>query len=211
MMVTMECFRAYALAFGAIGLAVCLAWLGAIWAARTARLGYGGLRRAGGASAVVLFALWAIAALRSTDKPKDTLRVEFRNGVVSAEPSRGTNSTAYIRWAIDPSFRPFPISPDTLVYIDCRPLGSSDEWTGLEIAGVPAGDLSWTGDVPGGGLATNFEYCVYSGYVPPEPVHTNGVWMVKGLWYEGQEGSRAMPMHMKFVGDGEAVYPKEIE
>ena len=85
--------------------------------------------------------------------------------------SEVTNDTVRIRWTYQ------GIPGASSVFIDYRLAGSTNEWEGLGEAVASA--LGWDGTLEN---ATNYEYWVYSTYVPPVPVHTNGVWV--GQTYE---------------------------
>ncbi|MBR4616172.1 MAG: hypothetical protein IKO55_11255, partial [Kiritimatiellae bacterium] len=39
--------------------------------------------------------------------------------------------------------------------------------------------------------ATNYDYMIYLDYIPPSPVHTNGVFELRGFVIDGYPGSRA--------------------
>lgn len=82
-----------------------------------------------------------------------------------------TNDTVTVRWTYS------GIPAASSVCIDYRLANTTNEWGNL--AETLASALSWTGTLAN---ATNYEYWVYSTYVPPVPVHTNGVWV--GQVYE---------------------------
>ena len=82
-----------------------------------------------------------------------------------------TNDTVQVRWTYS------GIPAASSVFIDYREAGTTNEWANL--AETLASALAWTGTLAN---ATNYDYWVYSTYVPPVPVHTNGVWV--GQTYE---------------------------
>ena len=82
-----------------------------------------------------------------------------------------TNDTVAVRWIYS------GIPSASSVFIDYREAGSTNEWDSL--GETVASALEWTGILAN---ATNYEYWVYSTYIPPVPVHTNGVWV--GQTYE---------------------------
>ena len=82
-----------------------------------------------------------------------------------------TNDTVAVRWTYS------GIPAASSVFIDYRLANTTNEWENL--AETLASALSWTGTLAN---ATNYDYWVYSTYVPPVPVHTNGVWV--GQVYE---------------------------
>lgn len=82
-----------------------------------------------------------------------------------------TNNLVHAAW----TFSGIPSA--SAVYIACRESGSTNEWA--EIAETVASARVWDGTLAN---ATNYDFWVYSSYIPPEPVHTNGVW--QGPVYE---------------------------
>ena len=82
-----------------------------------------------------------------------------------------TNDTVAVRWTYS------GIPGASSVFIDYREAGTTNEW--LNLAETLASAQEWTGTLAN---ATNYDYWVYSTYVPPVPVHTNGVWV--GQAYE---------------------------
>ena len=81
--------------------------------------------------------------------------------------SVATNDYPTIRWRYDPW-----IAADVL-HIDARPKGSTNDadWIGYYVGRVA--DASWTGYMP---ACTGMAIHVWSEYVPPSPVTTNGVY-----------------------------------
>lgn len=94
--------------------------------------------------------------------------------------SEVTNDTVRIRW----TYQGIPAASS--VFIDYRLAGSTNEWGNLG-EGV-ASALGWDGTLED---ATNYEYWVYSTYVPPVPVHTNGVWLGQTYETKARVGARA--------------------
>ena len=82
-----------------------------------------------------------------------------------------TNDTVQVRWTYS------GIPGASSVFIDYREAGSTNKW--LNLGETVASALAWDGTLAN---ATNYEYWVYTTYVPPGPVHTNGVWV--GQTYE---------------------------
>lgn len=79
-----------------------------------------------------------------------------------------TNDLIEVYWVKDSS----SILPgDSPVYIDYREKSTTNEWVNIGQSVVSAGH--WTGTVPN---ATNYDYQAWAYFIPPEPVHTNGVW-----------------------------------
>lgn len=93
------------------------------------------------------------------------------DGGIKADPSNQnvvTNDLVQVYWVKETS----AILPnDAPVYIDYRLTGTTNEWINIGQSTVSAG--YWSGTVVN---ATNYDYQVWAYYIPPEPVHTNGVW-----------------------------------
>ena len=91
-----------------------------------------------------------------------------------------TNDTVSVRWTYS------GIPSASSVFIDYREAGSTNEW--LNLAETIASALSWTGTLAN---ATNYDYWVYSTYVPPVPVHTNGVWVGQAYETKARVGAKS--------------------
>lgn len=85
--------------------------------------------------------------------------------------SYATNDTVHIAWTY------IGIPSASSIYIAYRETGTTNVWN--DLGETVASALSWDATVQN---ATNYDYLVYSTYVPPAPVHTNGVW--QGPVYE---------------------------
>ncbi len=85
-----------------------------------------------------------------------------------------TNDTVRVRWTYQ------GIPGASSVFVDYREAGSTNEW--LNLGETIASEQEWIGTLAN---ATNYDYWIYSTYVPPVPVHTNGVWL--GQVYETKE------------------------
>lgn len=83
-----------------------------------------------------------------------------------------TNDVVHIEWVAD------KLPPDDTIFVAAKQYGSAEDF--VDIAGVSAavgtGWLEFTKP-----NATNFQYFVYSMYVPPSPVVTNGVFHLSGI------------------------------
>ena len=92
------------------------------------------------------------------------------DGGIKADTSHAnvvTNDLVEVYWV-----KETPILPnDAPVYIDYRVHDTTNEWVNIGQTVVSAG--FWSGTVVN---ATNYDYQVWAYYIPPEPVHTNGVW-----------------------------------
>lgn len=85
--------------------------------------------------------------------------------------SYSTNDTVHVAWTY------IGIPSASSVYIAYRETNTTNAWE--DLGETVASALSWDGTVQN---ATNYDYLVYTTYVPPSPVHTNGVW--QGPVYE---------------------------
>ena len=85
--------------------------------------------------------------------------------------SYATNDTVHIAWTY------IGIPSASSIYIAYRESGTTNVWN--DLGETVASALVWEATVQN---ATNYDYLVYSTYVPPAPVHTNGVW--QGPVYE---------------------------
>ncbi len=114
------------------------------------------------------------------------------------------NDTVSIYWQRDTSGGIYV--PETAdVYIDYRPNTATNEEWGL-LAQTTVGAWSWSGTVQG---ATNYNYNVWAYYIPPEPVHTNGVWTYKTTY--GRHTDCAIPLRARVEVNGKAIAtPKEV-
>ena len=91
-----------------------------------------------------------------------------------------TNDTVAVRWTYS------GIPSASSVFIDYREAGSTNEW--LNLAETLASAQEWTGTLAN---ATNYDYWVYSTYVPPVPVHTNGVWVGQAYETKARVGAKS--------------------
>lgn len=91
-----------------------------------------------------------------------------------------TNDTVSVRWTYS------GIPSASSVFIDYREAGSTNKW--LNLAETLASAQEWTGTLAN---ATNYDYWVYSTYVPPVPVHTNGVWVGQAYETKARVGAKS--------------------
>lgn len=114
-----------------------------------------------------------------------------------------TNDTVSIYWQRDTSFGIY-IPESAAVYIDYRPYTSTNEW-GL-LAQTTVGAWGWSGTVQN---ATNYAYSVWAYYIPPEPVHTNGVWTYNTHF--DRNSDYAIPLRARIEVNGKAIAtPREV-
>ena len=85
--------------------------------------------------------------------------------------SWASNNTVHVSWTY------IGIPSASSVYIAYRETNTTNAWE--DLGETVASALVWEATVQN---ATNYDYLVYSTYVPPSPVHTNGVW--QGPVYE---------------------------
>lgn len=155
----------------AAAIAVCtaLATVAGVW---VIALLYRNIRKAGASVPSSLFlaayALCVAYAGSDSNKPPDvtSARIVFDASLYD-DGSVATNDYPTIRWRYDPW-----IAADVL-HIDARPKGSTNDadWIGYYVGRVA--DASWTGYMP---ACTGMAIHVWSEYVPPSPVTTNGVY-----------------------------------
>ena len=114
-----------------------------------------------------------------------------------------TNDLVKLYWSRDASGGVW-VPETATVYIDCRLIADTNAaWTTLGETTV--GAWGWSGTLEG---ATNYDFSVWAYYVPPEPVHTNGVWVYKTL--KDRRGENALPLRARVEADGKAIAtPKE--
>lgn len=91
-----------------------------------------------------------------------------------------TNDTVSVRWTYS------GIPSASSVFIDYREAGTTNDW--LNLAETLASAQEWTGTLAN---ATNYDYWVYSTYVPPVPVHTNGVWVGQAYETKARVGAKS--------------------
>lgn len=123
-------------------------------------------RRMGGGFRLTFLLCVFVAAFYGGAKSKFTYDGGIRGK--ASQPSYTTNDTVCAYWERDPG----AILPlDSPVYIDYRLSDTTNEWELLGSAVVS--DFQWTTTLAD---ATNYDFNVWAYYIPPEPVHTNGVW-----------------------------------
>lgn len=191
--------REFADIFQRVSLIVCLATLAAI------ALGYmlyaigdglARLRRLFGSSKVQgLLALAAIVGATMYGGSKGVF-VRWDDGLRD-NGTEITNDTVTVRWTYQ------GIPGASSVFIDYREAGSTNEWGNLGEALASA--LSWAGTLAN---ATNYEYWVYSTYIPPTPVHTNGVWVGQTYETKSRIGAKAfLILNGKIIEHGRTIAP----
>ena len=155
------------------------------------------VRRCRGVPGLVTLA--AICILFGGTKPLFTYDGGLKS--VDSRPSYASNDMVFVAWELDP--RAAVIPPETApVFIDYRPIAETNaEWGCLGQSTV--GAWEWSGELAG---ATNCNYFVYAYYIPPEPVHTNGVWEYRTITDLGRH-KYIIPLRATVNGDDRTVYP----
>ena len=130
------------------------------------------IRAAGSSSlASVIFAAYALCIARAgndSNKPPKIPKADIIFDTFLADNgSVATNDYPTIRWRYD------AMAANDYLHIDARPKGSTNEtdWLGYYVGRVTDG--SWHGHMPG---CTGMTIHVWSEYVQPSPVSTNGVY-----------------------------------
>lgn len=119
------------------------------------------------------------------------------------QPSYSTNSTVSISWMRDMSGGVY-VPESAAVYIDYKVNSDSNAVWQL-LAETTVGAWSWSGTVAN---ATNYDYNAWAYYIPPEPVHTNGVWLYKTQ--KDRNDRYPIPLRTRIEINGKAIStPKE--
>lgn len=136
---------------------------------------------------------------------KPILHIGYDGGIkAGATANVVTNDTVSIYWQRDTSGGIY-IPESAAVYIDYRPNTATNEEWGL-LAQTTVGAWGWSGTVQN---ATNYDYSVWAYYIPPEPVHTNGVWTYKTHF--DRNSDYAIPLRACIEVNGKAIAtPKEV-
>lgn len=172
--------------FGVLPLLLAAPWL------------YGKLRRCG-----LVFVFIAAGFLYSMATKPSTCRVYYDGGIKpGATENVVTNDTVAIYWQRDTSGGVY-VPETATVYIDAIEHGASNA---VNIAQTVVGAWGWSGTVEN---AANYDYIVWAYYIPPEPVHTNGVWVYKTM--RDRRGENAIPLRARVEVNGNAIAtPKEV-
>lgn len=126
-------------------------------------------------------------------------RFAYDGGIkAGANPSWTSNDTIHVEWQRDTSGGVY-VPESAAVYIDYRPNAATNEQYGL-LAQTTVGAWSWDGTLAD---ATNYDFQVWAYYVPPEPVHTNGVWAYKTL--KDRAGRFPIPIRARIEVNGRAI------
>ena len=154
---------------------------------------------------IKLFLAFLVCGIVQYGATKQRLYVIYDGGIkAGATANVVTNDTVSIYWQRDTSGGIY-IPESAEVYIDYRPNTATNEEWGL-LAQTTVGAWGWSGTVQN---ATNYDYNVWAYYIPPEPVHTNGVWTYKTHFDRNSE--YAIPLRSRIEVNGKAIAtPKEV-
>lgn len=132
-------------------------------------------------------------------------RVTYDGGIKGGTAANSvSNDTVSIHWQRDTSGGIY-VPESATVYIDHRERSETNAvWTLL--AETTVGAWVWSGTVQN---ATNYDYNVWAYYIPPEPVHTNGVWTYRTM--RDRAGANPIPLRARVEVNGKAIAtPKEV-
>lgn len=132
-------------------------------------------------------------------------RIGYEGGIkAGATANVVTNDTVAIFWQRDTSGGVY-VPESAAVYIDYRPNTATNEEWGL-LAQTTVGAWGWSGTVEN---ATNYAYNVWAYYIPPQPVHTNGVWTYRTNF--DRNNDYAIPLRARVEVNSTAIAtPKEV-
>jgi len=139
-----------------------------------------------------------------SNKPTPT-RITFSGGIKqnALQPSVVSNNLFEVHWMRDTSGGIF-VPADATVYIDYKEWANTNA-TWQPLAQTTVGQWHYATMLPN---ATNYAYNVWAYYIPPEPVHTNGVWIYKTL--KDRNEKYALPLRSRIEENGKAIAtPKE--
>lgn len=189
------CLAALAVVGSVIFLA---AFLAPLWDALRRWIGLGWIQR-------IFVAAFVLGLVYYGATKAISSRVSYDGGLARSPENANviTNDTVKLYWSRDAASGVW-VPETAAVYIDCKPIDDPEaEWANLGETTV--GAWGWAGTLAN---ATNYDFNVWAYYIPPEPVHTNGVWIYKTL--KDRRGANALPLRARVEGDGRAIAtPKE--
>lgn len=171
-----------------------------LWCGAVLSCGWRKLRRQG-----VAFLLIAAAFLHSMATKPSSVTVRYDGGIkAGATANVVSNDFVAIYWQRDLSGGVY-VPESAAVYIDYRPNTETNAEWGL-LAQTTVGAWGWSGTLSN---ATNYDYSVWAYYIPPEPVHTNGVWVYKTM--HDRAGCNPIPLRARVEVNNKAIAtPKEV-
>lgn len=111
--------------------------------------------------------------------------------------SWASNDTVHVAWTYT------GIPSASSLYVAYRESGTTNDWADLGETVVSA--LVWEGTLAN---ATNYDYYVYTTYVPPSPVHTNGVWVGPAYETKKRQGAQSFIVINGVIREhGKAIAP----
>ena len=147
-----------------------------------------------------VFILFAVGAIMyggtKNDGPTGVSKFIF-DKYISDNGSYSTNDTVVIKWK-QTIENALPL--DTPVYIEYKLAGSTNDWEALASSAQNLGNYEWNGSLVG---ATNYNYNIYCYYIPPAPVHTNGVWTYNTL--KDTQNKNILPLRAEVRDGGEVI------
>lgn len=147
----------------------------------------------------VLVAVFVVGLIQYGATKARSPAVRYDGGIkAGATANLITNDLIHITWQRDLSGGVY-VPESAAVYIDYRPYTATNEQYGL-LAQTTVGAWSWEGVLQD---ATNYDYNVWAYYIPPDPVHTNGVWVYKTL--KDRAGKYAIPLRARIEVNGKAI------
>lgn len=142
-----------------------------------------------------IFVVFGVVVFVMHGSTKSSFRYD---GGIRGTNSYTTNNTIHVAWQRDPASGVY-VPESAAVYIDYRPHTATNEEWGL-LAQTTVGAWSWEGTLAD---ATNYDYNVWAYYIPPEPVHTNGVWVYKTM--KDRPGKYIIPLRARVEVNGQAI------
>lgn len=182
---------------------IALALLGGIFAALAAfggiRAAWRGLgRRRGVSAALAAFAVVATIVAQKPNPPVITVDAFLRDAGCYA-----TNDVLHVAVTNAPAYAGIDFSScPVLVYARPRGLSDAPDWEER----LPRRTFS---ELPADYViedATNYNYLVYLDYVPPSPVHTNGVFELRGFMVPGEAPGNLEQLAAGFI-NSRAILP----
>jgi len=136
-----------------------------------------------------------------SNKPTPTpTRITFDGGIKQnpLQPSIVSNNLFEVHWMRDLSGGIY-VPESATVYIDYKPWADTNaEWQVL--AETTVGQWHYATMLAN---ATNYAYNVWAYYIPPEPVHTNCVWLYKTL--KDRNEAYPLPLRARIEVNGKAI------
>ena len=157
---------------------------------------------AGRRGAFAALAAFAVVATINAQKPGPTPVITVDSFLADAG-SYATNDVLHVAVTNAPAYAGIDFSScPVLVYARPRGLSDAPEWEEL----LPRRTFS---ELPADYAiedATNYNYLVYLDYVPPSPVHTNGVFELRGFMVPGDEPGNLEQLAAGFI-NSRAILP----